>query len=514
VINVQFYEKLDFLMNITKTSNSALGKKVKLDASYVSRLRKGQRSALKDMTCIKSMAEYFARNCKEDYQRKAISEALKISTALADNDALSEHISKWLTDENKDDSTTVANFLSGFSKLNSKPVTPNIFQQLNVTAEYPQEDISVYYGVDGKRQAAVYFLSEVIAQNKPQTLLLFSDEATDWMTADRDFAAQWAFLMTELLSKGNRIKIIHTVSRDLDEMLNAIRQWMPLYMTGLIESYFYPKKRDGIFKQTLFISPDVSAVISSSIGTSIEHAANMLIRNKNMISAYAEEFGQYLNLCKPLMKIYTAKDKEAYFKTLMEYEKEKSNSIIKTESLSILTMPENVVSGIIARISNKEVDFGELREHRKRLFENNLKGNSYTEIIQLFDVEHIKNEKIKVASSEMLLGDTAHYNLEEYILHLEHLVFLLGKYDNFHISLIKEESEVKYMVYAREELGAIVAKTSAPPFILAINEANLATAFWDFLQSLIGEKAYQQPNNTEIAKRLVDYIQRLKQNVE
>ena len=28
-----FYEKLDFLMNITKTSNSALWQKVKLDAS-------------------------------------------------------------------------------------------------------------------------------------------------------------------------------------------------------------------------------------------------------------------------------------------------------------------------------------------------------------------------------------------------------------------------------------------------------------------------------------------------
>ena len=52
---MQFYEKLDFLMNITKTSNSALGQKVNLDASYVSRLRKGQRSALKDITCIKSM---------------------------------------------------------------------------------------------------------------------------------------------------------------------------------------------------------------------------------------------------------------------------------------------------------------------------------------------------------------------------------------------------------------------------------------------------------------------------
>lgn len=52
---MQFYEKLDFLMNITRTSNSALGQKVKLDASYISRLRKGQRGALKDIACIKSI---------------------------------------------------------------------------------------------------------------------------------------------------------------------------------------------------------------------------------------------------------------------------------------------------------------------------------------------------------------------------------------------------------------------------------------------------------------------------
>ncbi len=89
---MQFYEKLDFLMNITKTSNSALGQKVKLDASYVSRLRKGQRSALKDFSCIHSMAEYFARNCKEDYQRKAIDEALKIHTHIGDSILLSENI--------------------------------------------------------------------------------------------------------------------------------------------------------------------------------------------------------------------------------------------------------------------------------------------------------------------------------------------------------------------------------------------------------------------------------------
>ncbi len=341
-------------------------------------------------------------------------------------------------------------------------------------------------------------------------MLLFSGEATDWMTEDRGFASKWASLMTQLLSKGNRIKIIHTVSRALDEMLSAISQWMPLYMTGLIEPYYYPKKRDGIFKRTLFISPGVSAVISASIGSSIDVAANMLIRNSDMIRSYTEEFNQYLALCKPLMQIFTVKDKEAYFKTLMEYEKEKSNSFIRTESLSLLTMPENVASSVIARIGNQETDQGELRNHRRRLFENNLESNTYTEIIQLYRAEQVKSGKIKISFSEMLLSDAAYYTPEEYILHLEHLIHLMEKYENFHICLIKQEAEMQYMVYAREGLGAIVAKTSAPAVVLAINEANLSTAYLDFLQSMIDEKAYRHPNNEESIDKLADYIKRLK----
>ena len=122
--------------------------------------------------------------------------------------------------------------------------------------------------------------------------------------------------MIAVLSMGNKIKIIHTVSRDLDEMLNAIRQWMPLYITGLIEPYHYPKKRDGVFKKTMFVCPGVSAVISSSVGQSIDQAANLLVRNRIAISAYMEEFRQYLNQCKPLMRIFGVKEKESYLQTL------------------------------------------------------------------------------------------------------------------------------------------------------------------------------------------------------
>ena len=510
---MQFFEKLDFLMNITNTSNSALGQKIKLDPSHISRLRRGQRNATKDEAVINKMADYFARHCVSDYQRKALLDILKINMAAFDINELSASIEKWLKNEKKDEIKAVGGLLDSLNKLNLTSEMPKKMievNQVNDFSQLPQNEISVYYGIEGKRQAAEYFLQEVIVQGKPQTLLLYSDEATDWMISDREFSARWAALMVAVLSNGNRIKIIHTVSRDLDEMLNALRQWMPLYLTGLIEAYHYPKKRDGIFKQTMFICPDVSAVISSSIGQSIVQAANLLVRNLDAIRAYTEEFYQYLNQCKPLMQIFVAKDKEPYLETLREFEKEKSNSIIKTESLSLLTMPENVSSGILLRIGIENSDLTEYQRNRIKLFEMILETNTFYEILPVFDLEVVKDNKIKVSFSDMMDGGSAFYTKEEYIRHLEHLVYLLNTYENFHIKLIEGIQESNYMVYAKEELGAIVAKTSAPPVVLAINETNLTAAFWDFLRDTIGEKEYQNPSNKEQAKKLEEYIYKIK----
>jgi hypothetical protein len=91
-------------------------------------------------------------------------------------------------------------------------------------------------------------------------------------------------------------------------------------------------------------------VVSESIGSSIDHAANLLIRNSDIISAFTEEFNVFLSQCKPLMRIFTLKYKEEYLNTLTEFEREESNTIINTESLSLLTMPDKVASSIMSRI--------------------------------------------------------------------------------------------------------------------------------------------------------------------
>ena len=502
-----FAEKLDFLMNITKTSNSALAARVSLDASYISRLRSGKRLMPKDERIMQVMAAYFTRHAGEDYQKKALSDALRL-TSLPDGSQLSEELAHWLLHDDADSTEQVGRFLSGLSGLGSRP-TPTCPQE-DCQPPFPNDAVSVYYGVEGKRRAAEYFLCEVAAREKPQTLLLFSDEETSWMTADPAYVRKWAELMVRVLSRGNRIKIIHTISRDLDEILSAISQWMPLYMSGLIEPYFYPKKRDGVFKRTLFIAPETAAVVSNSIGDQISLAANVLYRDRAAVAPFAEEFLQYLRLCRPLMRIFTVREREACYATLAEFEREQADTLIKTESLSLLTMPEALAERLLRRAGPNEAEALSAHSARHKGFLECLASSRFDEIVSLPDVELLKKGGVKVSMSDMLGGGAVYYTPEEFAIHLERVIALLETYENYRAHLIDRPVEDRYMVYAREELGVIVAKTSQPPVVLAMSEGNMVAAFWDFLKGLVGEKAYTAADKEEAINRLGNYLQTLR----
>jgi len=503
-ITVTFAEKLDFLMSVTKTSNSALAHAATLDASYISRLRAGKRFIPKDNHMIQSVAIFLARQFKEEYQKRALLDALKLINLPNDSNLLADEITRWLIHNVENSTQQVGRFLSS---LNGMPNRSEQFSQSDDSKPYfPDKAVSIYYGIEGKRQAAEYFLSEVAVCESPQTLLLFSDEGTAWMAEDPTYARKWAKLMLRVLSRGNRIKIIHTVSRDLDEMLSAINQWMPLYMSGLIEPYYYPRKRDGIFKRTLFIAPETAAVVSNSVGDQIFSAANVLYRNRNAVASFAEEFLQYLRLCRPLMRIFTIREREGCHATLLEFERGHADSLIKTESLSLLTMPKPLLMQILKRTGINQHDFDSLHETRYQCFLENLQSSRFTELISLPDIEAVKRGNVKVSMSDTLSGEAVYYTLEEFIAHLEHIVALLESFENYHIYLIDNSTEDRYTIYVREELGVIVTKISHPSVVLAVNEVNMTAAFWDFLKSMIDEKAFSTAKKVDSISVLRNYL--------
>ncbi len=506
-----FGEKLDFLMSITKTSNSALANSVMLDASYISRLRGGKRQRPKDHRMIQSMAAFLVRRIKEDYQKKALFDAVKPARLPDDLHLLSDEIAHWLVRNGEDRAEQVGRFLNHLSGMTGPAAAASSPEGWR--HPFPDKPLTIYYGVEGKRQAAEHFLSEIAAQETPQTLLLFSDEGTAWMTENPAYARKWAALMARVLARGNRIRIIHTVSRDLDEMLSAISQWMPLYMNGQIEPYFYPKKRDGVFKRTLFIAPETAAVVSNSIGGQISVAANILHRDPTAVASYAEEFLQYLRLCRPLMRIFTAKDRDACYDTLTEFEGERADTLIMTESLSSLTMPEALMASIIGRAGVDPARHLSVHALRRAYFLENLQSGRFTEVLHLPDIETVRNGGVKVSMSDMLEGGAVFYEAKAYAAHLEQVVALLGSCENYRVVFTDRQKEDRYTVYAREELGVIVAKTSQPPVVLAMSEGNMIAAFWGFLKDLAGENAWTAADQAAAIGRIENYLQKLRAEI-
>ena len=494
---MSFSEKLNLMMNISNTNNSALARAISVDPSLVSRLRRGDRTPSKNQTYIRAMSEYFARNCSTEYQKTLLKELLSRDLP-ADDATLYALIEAWFLEEIIP-ANSVANFMDGLANFQFKKIEGGLDVGSLDISEDMEADQTVYYGIEGKRQAVIKFLSLVIKRNEPTTLFLFSEENIEWLTGDPAFTARWAQLLFQVIQNGNKIKIIHVINRDLDEMLHGIEKWLPLYMTGAIEPYYYPKSRDGIFKHTLFIALDTSVITSSSVGDGEKSAANFFYTDKNTIAALTEEYQQYFALCRPLMHIFTPQNPGDYLALLREFEEEEGNSVLKSDMLSTITMPLELAKSICSHIDrDKREAILSYHQNRIKRFEQSLQDYSFTEIVSLPDLRTIQNGKAIITFPHMLAHNQLFYTADQFGQHLQHVVELLHTYDTYNVYLLPASKIDGSSIYCKEDVGVFVGKSTAPAISFAINESNMNAAFWDYMRLILKKHPQNkaQKNNT------------------
>ena len=120
-----FAEKLNFLMDITKSRNSVLANAVSLDASHVSRLRNGGRRLPKNQAFLRPMSEFFARGIKADYQKKVLREALGITGEWPlGEEAAAKIICSWLSEPENPNEASVERILANFASPPHAPHSP------------------------------------------------------------------------------------------------------------------------------------------------------------------------------------------------------------------------------------------------------------------------------------------------------------------------------------------------------------------------------------------------------
>ena len=424
---MSFADKLNLLIRIFSITNNQLARAIKVDPSLISRWRNGSRTAGSNSDYIIALAEYFARSARMDYQRSALWELTgqKPPEPSGSPEQISKVLLSWLSAA---DDNQIKNFMNNLAQLGEIKESSIIVDNGSIQFQLPtgkHADSDIYFGIQGKREAVIRFLSMVLASSKPCELFLMSEEDMEWLTGDREFYGHWASLLMKVVTAGSRIKIIHTVNRDTSELMKVIDKWLPIHMTGRIESYYYPKYRESLFKRTMFIAEGLAAITSTSIGGKTDSNLNFFFLDKKVLSSITDDFNTYLSECRQLMMLYTKERLSEYSQLLLELEAQSGDYITYKNTLSLLTMPDSILKKFL---SYTDMGFDEkekmLSLHNARVdaFKAYLKYNHYTEIINVSS-ECLNGRQIMSFSSiESFINRKIEYTNVYLAAHIENIV--------------------------------------------------------------------------------------------
>ncbi len=470
-----FAERFDALMNIAGVSNSMLGRAVSMDSSYIGRLRSGARNLPKKQDYLGQMCRYLAGHITKEYQKNALYKLTGIGDAvLNSNESAALYLENWLL-QNQNTNVATGRLISGFSHAyaNCAPLPPDM------GAEMPLPKYSMcLYGNPGKRKAVEQFFLKILQEEEPQTLLLFSDENMAWMYEDTAFSVRWAELFKKVLMKGNRVRIIHTLSRDINELLEAVTKWIPIYMTGAIEAYYYPRLRDGVFQRTLFIAPNTAAVVSSSVQQSTDGMLNLFLTDQAAVAALVAEYEKYFSLCRPLMQIFTGKRFDECYKKISSLSLAEGNARIRCDIPPLFAMPEALAKELAEQ--TRSADFLSMWKQSVTVFRENIKNQQLHLSVLAPDIAVRNLPALMLPIAELLSTKGLVYTPDQYMRHFDHLKTISKQYRNITLSIEKKTAD-NTLLYVKEDIGVVMAKTDPPLAAFATNEPNIVNAFWEYM---------------------------------
>ena len=506
-------DKLDFLMKVTKTKNNMLSRALAFDASHISRIRTGQRGLPSSREFILPAASYFARAVQTASQKRIIARHICPGSAYPDTlEGATLLLANWLGEGEPIDYAALNQYLEE-TALTASP-------DFAATGTLQNGSTMYFMGNEGKRQCVLRFLTDLAGQNEPVTLLLHSEENMQWIYEKPEFARQWGQLLVTLLKRGGKIIIVHSVNRSFEEMVEAVAKWSPLYASGTIIPYYYPRLRDNVFRRTLFIARGKAAILAHTTGNPGVNRLNILTSNVPAVKALEQEFDDFLSMCRPLMQTFTgANFRTKIIPVLGAFRKAKSELVHFHTTPSVLTMPETVLESLSRRPGCAR--YGDyLTNHNRLLFRRGTAlANDVTDILYLPEISAVLEGKAPVPLAAMFGLPPQHYTAEEYLLHLCSTLQWMQTSKAYRVVLLMPGSKhpatgsalsAAYSLVSSLQAGVMLYSTQSPSTLFYTREQAMTSSFWEYLDGIIKNAAPRE----ETLTKLQQYIDMLKKAME
>lgn len=501
-----FAEKLTFLMHICQTGNKDLAQALGVDPSMVSLMRTGKRRLSKDPAMAEKMGLFFAQRCSAPFQRQALAETLgqlSISPSMP-TARLAASLSGWLRGEGG----TLADSILSAMEEPPAPVTEPAELPLPSPGILADEGrTTFFFGVEGRQESLAKVIQACRQLTVPGTILIVVDDNLEWLLHDYALSRKTQAQLLELVERGFAIRQIVPPANYINSYADSLQFWLPLYATGKARTYYYPRLRGNLYRHSIVVVPGCCVQYAAAVGLNNTSEVTMFSTNPKLVQAFEKQFQDYVALCRPALIAHV--EYPDILSSHREYCAMSGSSIQLTNGLSMRSMPQELLKKFSTHAEHPLLrELIQTFQEDAPLFETRLTQERAIDMCYLFSEEEIRLGRINIDPADKLWGQVR-YTLDDYCLHLKHILYLLDTYENYFFIPLSKQEYPDFDLLVNEAGMTLIVRTTKPLVTLDIRRQPMVVAFQEHLLRRADAAGFGSAHKERVRKELRSLLQRL-----
>ena len=479
IIDIEIFKNnLNILIKELKINVADLSRYMGFDASYLSKIRTGERTPKNIDDFINGICKYISDN----YRRIEDKEKLSNIIGYSISDEYNNDLINWISNDNSINNNSINSFLEKLDDFDLNDYIETIkFDKLKVPTmpiNFPKS--KNYYGLEGFKNSQLDTLKGIVLSKSKEDIFFYSNMPMTEASKDLDFTKKFMFGLALILKKGQHINIIHNLDRPFNELMMGLEGWIPLYMTGLINPYYYKDNYNYVYN-TIDISSGMYAMNGRCINGNINKSSFYLTNKKDELKYYKDNSKSLLKKANSLIDIYNVNRKSDFNKYINNINDDINNIYY---NLPIYTISNELLDKILIRNNINKKNQKLIKEYvnnEKKRINKLLINNKILDEISVLDKVDFN---LNLSLSGIFYDKKINYNYEEYKEHLDLIKKYKKENKNYNYKFINNNTFKNINISIINDNSFIVSKENAPSIHFVFNHPKLTNAIKNFKPQL------------------------------
>lgn len=485
-------ENFNALIEVMGLSVAKLCRCANYDPSAIFRFRWGERQPAEPEQFAAAVASYVSREMDGPAQREVASALLGCAAEdLGDRAAYCRRVQDWLLGSHAPREDSVSRFLTKLDEFDLNAYIRSVhFDELKVpVAPFQLPTSRSYSGLRQMMDSELDFMKAAVLSRSTEPVFLYSDMPMTEMAQDPEFPKKWMFGMALLLKKGLRLQIIHNIDRNLPEMMLGLESFIPMYMTGQIEPYYFKAPQGGVFLHFLRVS-GTAALTGEAVSGHHSEGRYYLTNNRAEVAYYRRRADALLENAKPLMEIYRADGASRLNAFLLADSRTPGRRRCVLSAPPLYTADPAFLAAVLQRHDVPAPDQERILAHaksRREQAETILRDNEMVLALPRLTEEAFERYPMSLPLSGSFYERDIPYTYQEYLEHIDQTEQFAAVHPRCRLELTADSTFRNLQIVMHEGRWAMVSKEKSPAIHFVIRHAKLRSAIESFEPPLVEE---------------------------